>query len=293
MNGEGLSYERNEIMEASYYANMEAMDYLLQINEDEDEEILSARLPVIMDRKEAHYGRTAVMVCGLKAEIEDRKTVDSACVKIAKLLKERGARLNIEDKEGWNAVAIASSKGYPKLVRYFISQGVPFTSGDDRGLTPLMKAAMHGFFDVFETLVHAGAPLDAQSSEGLTALHYAANLALLEERYFTHFTSMMASASLSDLDNTFDKDGRSVLMYATINGNLPMVEWLLLHGVDFENIKDGYGVAVTEMTSDDRIQQLFESTAEIRRVELAHKQWLDETSKVVKNTEDLNDGVEL
>jgi ankyrin repeat protein len=263
---------RNELLDATYKADVGIVEHLLSL----DPTLLSAKPPVIVDRTDATYGRTALLACGLMVSPPNTKNTDKACTKIAKILTKAGANEHAVDNHGWNAIDLAASKGYAQLIKFLLSRGVAHDKPDNDGITALMKCAMHGFSDAFQVLVASGASIISQSNEGLTALHYAVNLALLQDLYIPNFISTMAFLSPSVIEQAVDKDNRTILMYAAINNNPIIVDWLLQHGLN-ASLTDKYGVRASDMSRDSKVLKLFEISSSIADIDKAHQVWLEQT----------------
>lgn len=68
----------------------------------------------------------------------------------------------------------AADTGDVETIRKLLAEKTAVDARDERGLTPLMRAARRGRMDAFHTLRAAGAEVHARDARGYTALHWAA-----------------------------------------------------------------------------------------------------------------------
>lgn len=76
-------------------------------------------------------------------------------------------------KFGRTALAWASRKGYPSIVRELIASGADVNSVETDGWTALIWASHFGHLFIVSLLITAGADMNATDSNGKTALTYA------------------------------------------------------------------------------------------------------------------------
>ncbi|XP_072836375.2 B-cell lymphoma 3 protein isoform X1 [Pogona vitticeps] len=128
----------------------------------------------------------------------------------------------------------------PALVKLLLSHGASPMVLDRNGQTALHLACEHGSLRCLQELLD-GRPslldLEARNFEGFTPLHVAVGtcnrevvLTLLEHR--------------ADVDAVDIKSGRSPLLHAVENNNLPMVELLLQHGANVNTQSYGGNTAL-------------------------------------------------
>ena len=86
-------------------------------------------------------------------------------------LLEAGARVSDMDKDGDQALAIAASFGYSKMVKLFLQHpfGVAINACNKKGSTALIYAAMHGHPASVRRLLQAGADCTIKNNAGKTA----------------------------------------------------------------------------------------------------------------------------
>lgn len=97
--------------------------------------------------------------------------IEAGHIEIAKFLIERGADINLLDKDRGSPLHAAASLGDVELVRLLIERGATsINEGDYRECTPLYIAAMMGHPDVARLLIESGADVDARDAVGRTPL---------------------------------------------------------------------------------------------------------------------------
>ena len=159
-----------------------------------------------------------------------------------------------------------------RIVELLVSRGVNVNAQNSSGKTALMLAAFSGHLDIIKELRNNGASYDIRDFSGCTVLHYAVDGGVIESiRYFlmdgidvnardnNGWTPLIRAASINCTGdvaeillkfnaevNAIDKDRKSALMIAVINGNQPFVETLVQHGADLE-IRNDYGRTAYEI----------------------------------------------
>lgn len=279
---------KNELMEAVHNADVSRVKLLLALDQD----ILSARPPVIIDRTDDLHNRTPLLVCGLDPQKRDRSSIDKNCLDIAKLLHKKGANMSHVDNSGWDALSMGAARGLTRFCSYLIkNHNLDIDRKDAEGRTSLMKSAFHGYFDTFAMLIRSGANTsNVQDNNGLTALHYATIYTLqnpAQIQFFSNVTSFISNYTLVGRNNrtsshslsadTFiDNDERTCLMYAAIGNDIAVSRRLLAIGADPRK-KDKYGVTCSTMSSNEELRQLLVDAA-ISLTESDHERWLQSSA---------------
>jgi hypothetical protein len=164
---------------------------------------------------------------------------------------------------------------------------VNFKDGD--GWTPLMHASRNGYLDIVENLIRSGADVNAKDSYGFTALLLAINKTLNRSNLFKIVEALIKAGadvnSLCDIGDYTDRDyinplykaleindisiikslvragadinhqyywGSTVLMFATRENNLKLVEILIELGANV-SIKNNFGNKAVDFTESKEI----------------------------------------
>lgn len=94
---------------------------------------------------------------------------------LARLLIDKGADINAQDKDGSTALILASDKGHEAVVRLLIDKGAGVNAQNKDGSTALILASEKGHAAVVRLLINRGADVNAQNKDGLTALTLASD----------------------------------------------------------------------------------------------------------------------
>ena len=234
---------RDRLLDAVHMADVDRVRELLA---ERESDILTSEIPVSVTNTDKEHGRTSILACGMDPQSEGVNLVDIQCTEIAKMLHEAGADMKHVDNHGWNAVDFACVKGMVRLVRFLVDIGVPFDSSDEDGRTPIMKAAAHGFKPIVQLLYTLGARVAAADKHGWTMLHFAVRQAAAEKQFLPVCSYIVNKLKDSPAIDARDESGRTALMYAVAEGNLKVVDMLLLSGAD-SRLKDRNGKSVLDL----------------------------------------------
>lgn len=125
-------------------------------------ELLNVILDTNVDlnvKSEGGYKQTALFT---PAEVENTL--------ILKLLLERGANLDIQDKYKMTALHWAAQSGKIKSVKILLEFGANINTKNHKGITPLMSAVIKGVLEGVQLLIEAGAKINTTAKDGFTAL---------------------------------------------------------------------------------------------------------------------------
>lgn len=89
-------------------------------------------------------------------------------------LLEQGANIHWADKDGYQALHLASLQGNLAIVELLLSHGADANAISSRFATSLHLAATRGHVEVVDVLLDAGVSVDHAKHDGWTALHKAA-----------------------------------------------------------------------------------------------------------------------
>ncbi|MGJ4751420.1 ankyrin repeat domain-containing protein [Leptospira kmetyi] len=126
-------------------------------------------------------------------------------LKVAKLLIQSGADINVRDERGMTPLIFAIRSELFEFSKLLIEQGADPNLKDEKdGKTPLMFLLGGTFLkknlDLAESILQKGADLDATSNSGSTALHFATFHNDLEAVRF-----LLDRGAQTNLKNRFDK----------------------------------------------------------------------------------------
>jgi hypothetical protein len=274
---------RDRLLFACHLADVAQVRYLL--SEYEAGILHTGTVPVIIDRMEPDHGRTALLQCGFDPQSENLEEIDENCTSIAHMLSLHGANLSHVDKHGWNGVAIGAMKGMKKYTEFLLSRKVPIDLADSDGRTALMKATVHGHLSTVKMLLEHGANLSQQDNFGWSPVHFATRQVGGHDFYLPIFDFLVsvANANAPSALNLRDRDGRTPLMYAAIQGTSAAVDHLLQSGVD-PTIEDHGGLTAYQITSSVSLKQTL-AVASADWVTKAHNEWRRKVEREMRDLE--------
>ena len=174
-----------------------------------------------VNRTNQQMGKTALV-----------EAASNRCTKIAILLIEAGADMNIVDKSGHAALMLAVRKGNLRIGEVLIKAGAEVDKLCAEGLTDslyctlegtaLMLAAQKGYLSITEALIEAGADVNLVSTSGDTALMVAA--------WNEHLNIMKVLIEAGADVNKICARNETALLQFALNGNVQGVRLLLRSG---------------------------------------------------------------
>ena len=182
---------------------------------------------------------------------------------VIKLLLKQGADVNAKDEDGCTPLHRASNKGFPEIVKLLIKNGAD-VNATDKDWTPLHQAALWDRIDIVKVLIENGADPFIKNKYGKIALDLCKDKAIREQlkKYMEDYESILEEITKEKeysvfgeplLDATYNSDlievkkcvfsgkynidvqddkGYTPLMYAIMNHNLNVVQFLVEHGAD-------------------------------------------------------------
>ncbi len=141
-------------------------------------------------------------------------------------------KIESRDNRGSTPLIRAAANGHKEMTEFLLTSGAPVEAKDNDGRTALHLAAKHGHKEMTEILLTSGVKVEAEDDDGWTALHLAAMYGRKEvtEILLTNGAKVEAE----------DNDGRTALHWAVINEHKEVIEILLTSGAKVE-AKDNDG----------------------------------------------------
>ncbi|XP_067054501.1 fibronectin type 3 and ankyrin repeat domains protein 1-like isoform X2 [Acropora muricata] len=205
------------------------------------------------------------------------------------------------DKFGLSPLMIAAQKGYVDVAKVLLENSADVNFQSKSGKTPLMMASFSGNLEVAQLLRQHNAYWDVVDRTGSTALHWAADGANLDvirwmlqngcsvdiKDETSGWTPLMRVAAVSGNVNvakvlihhganvhTMDKEGKTTLMNAALNGFEALVKLLVKKGVSVM-LKSEHGKTALDFAKSferERVVQFLQEQVEgVRKAEQERK----------------------
>ncbi|KAM3843915.1 death-associated protein kinase 1 isoform 1-T2 [Vipera latastei] len=161
--------------------------------------------------------------------------IASGCgnIQMLQLFLKRGARVDVQDKAGSNAIYWASRHGHIETLKFLHTNKCPLDVRDKSGETALHVASRYGHVEVVHYLCSIGSNPNFQDKEEETPLHCAA--------WHGYFLVTKALCTAGCNVNIKNKEGETPLLTASARGYHDIVECLAEHGADLDATdKDGH-----------------------------------------------------
>lgn len=131
-----------------------------------------------------------------------------------RLLLDRGAAIDQQNKLGLSALILAASFGHLEMVRLLLDRGAPINHQTEWGRTALIFAASRGHLDMVRLLLDRGAAINHQTEWGDIAIAYAAIFDAVDKEP-RGSTALIFAASRGHLDTVrllLDRGAASTIM---------------------------------------------------------------------------------
>ena len=78
--------------------------------------------------------------------------------------------IDLQDKEGWSALMLATQTGSIMKARWLMKKGASLNLRNTEGLTALMVASKNGCSEIAEIMLNYGAEVDSVDNSGISSL---------------------------------------------------------------------------------------------------------------------------
>ncbi len=169
---------------------------------------------------------------------------------MVELLIANGARVDVLDEDGWNALIHAANWGHEKIVELLIANGAGVNVTVKGGKTALMCAAWNGHTEIVRLLLAKGAMIDVADNEKWTALIFAAS--------WGHKKIVELLIANGANVNAVDIYRATALMRASLDGHEEIIELLIANGamISFDYARNP---KIIEMMERESVSLLVES----------------------------------
>ena len=152
-------------------------------------------------------------------------------LKIAQVLYERGADVDVQSRNKRTLLLCASCSGHLEIVHWLLSRSANPNFWDGHDWTPLHGAAFFGHIEVSRLLLQYKADISAHEDEGRTPLHLATQ--------YQHLNVARLLLEHGADMNAPDNSRNTPLLCAVNNGRLEAVRLLVEHGADIDAEENG------------------------------------------------------
>uniref|UniRef100_A0A1I7RHD0 ANK_REP_REGION domain-containing protein n=1 Tax=Bursaphelenchus xylophilus TaxID=6326 RepID=A0A1I7RHD0_BURXY len=263
---ENVDFKESSLSLASYRGHVEVVKYLFQNMADTPEKLEELHTGLLEAAMNGHYEVAKALLDGgapvnLPTENFESPLTLAACgghLELVELLVERGADLEEPNDEGYTPLMEAAREGYKDVVEYLLDHGANVNSKIEEGIeTPLTLAASGGYLSVVQILVRRGGdlflgertPLYEAVQEGHVEvtkfiINELKNTERKEDAIVELNCALVCAAENASLPmcnlllengagkDSYSREGRTPLMEAARHGNIEIIDYLILKGVD-------------------------------------------------------------
>ena len=180
---------------------------------------------------------------------------------MAKLLVETGAKLNLRDNDGDNALDMAHLEGHPKVARYLEGKGLKGKNLNDLLFRTIEDKREHSTNQI-KNLIQAGADVNGKNKDGYSPLEFA----LYQERPDRARILIENGAKLTTAKQK--ELAEEVLLQAALDKDTDVMRSLIAQGVNV-NIKEKHHgqtllhFAVYHIKNEELVKLLIENKADV------------------------------
>jgi len=172
-------------------------------------------------------------------------------------LLNAGIDINVTEEDGGATVLViaCSFKDYDNVVSILISRGADVNFKGKDGRTPLMWAAGNSL-ETTKILLDNGADVKAKGDDGMTAFIQSA-FGILSKKVDTEVMDLLLEngADVNSALKGKDAAGWTALLFAAVNGDVELVEYLILHGANV-NHTSNEGSTALSLARQEKYEEL-------------------------------------
>ena len=162
-------------------------------------------------------------------------------------LLNAGIDINVTEEDGGATVLLiaCSFKDYDNVVSILISRGADVNFKGKDGRTPLMWAAGNSP-ETSKILLDNGADVKAKGDDGMNAFIQSA-FGILSKKVDTEVMDLLLEngADVNSALKGKDAAGWTALLFAAVNGDVELVEYLILHGANVNHTSNEGSTALS------------------------------------------------
>jgi serine/threonine-protein phosphatase 6 regulatory ankyrin repeat subunit B len=180
-------------------------------------------------------------------------------IDMIKELLDEGINVDLQPKDTSVTVLMlaCSYPGYEEVVSLLISREADVNFKGEGGKTPLMWAASNSYKNT-QLLLENGADVNAKADDGMTAF-IQATLGVQSKRVTTDVLDLLLEKGADINASTTGKNiaGWTALLFATVNGDEELVDYLLRHGA-FVNHTSDEGQSALALARQEKYESLIQ-----------------------------------